>query len=273
MIKKLHYIKEDHSGSVEQTCLTICKEIYPDYEFMAWKPGSSPWRILYDNGGLFVGQGMIPVKALPEEYLQKPFFVFDNVFDSTNISRRVCFSNEPKNPIFLEIMNNGLEYISGKVSNEPKIKLNEKDFQFDEFNIFNRNQFGYVDSLSKTLPENESPYFIDIYPQRKTGLSDYIIHYKLIDKNTNVNKLYSICENFSNLKCENGTKHFLLLVYNLKNLNIKLANVISELLTYNCHSENKMWDMIISPNGSASADMATEYIARNFNNTVSCEKV
>ena len=86
MIKRLHYIKEHYSGNAEKACLLSFKTNYPDFELIAWQPGSSPLKILYDDGGLFIGPGILSLERIPDSFLQKPFLVFDNSFETTNIN-------------------------------------------------------------------------------------------------------------------------------------------------------------------------------------------
>lgn len=258
MIKKFHYIKEKYSGEIEQTCLSSYKALYPDFEFFAWQPGSSPFKILYDNGGLFVGPGIFAANKLPDIVFEKDFIAFSNVFDSVKINPYICYANEEKSSVFLSIMEQKFKKeVSGNLSNE-------KNFYFDDINIYNKDQFGYLDIFEKTIP-NVTPFFIDMNTQGNY-LGEWNVQYLIIDKDSDPDKVYWACESFVNLKED---KHFMLVVLTSEG-SVELFNNVSKLLNYHAFKEDKKWDAIIAPINKN--EVLLEYLSRRFNKILSIKK-
>lgn len=275
MIKKLHYIKEDYSGNIEKYCLNSYKALYPDFEFVAWKPNSSPLRILYDHGGLFIGPNFLALNKIPDNFLQKPFLSFDNSFETVipNLTS-VCFSDEPKAPIFLEFMEKGvLSTLREKgFSGGFKSTLAESDYSLDEINILNRNQFGGFDKALKFPPKPDC--FVTDMNTGPEIKGEWNLHYLIINKDTESNKVFSLCENFSKMKYEDESKHFILLVCN--DLERDLCVRMAELLNYHLVTENKKYNMIVVGNGADEkkvSDIITEYVGRKFEKILSCERL
>ena len=275
MIKKLHYIKEDYSGNIEKYCLSSYKALYPDFKLMAWKPGSSPLRILYDHGGLFIGPNFLALNRIPDSFLQKPFLAFDNSFESTLPTlNSVCFSDKPEAPIFLEFMEKGvLSILKEKgFSGGFKSVLAEGDYLLDEIDILNRNQFGGFDKALKFPPSKDA--FVSDMNTLSPVKGEWNVHYLVINKDTESNKVFSLCENFSKMKYEDKSKHFILLVCN--DLERDLCTRMAELLNYHLVTENKKYNMIFVGNEADENkvnDLITEYISRRFEKVLSCERL
>lgn len=266
MINKLHYIKEDYSGDLEKYCLSTLKRDYPDFEFNAWKPGSSPLRILYDCGGLYVGPGIFSLRRIPETYFQKSFFVFDNVFDSRGVGLNICYSDVEKNPLLLKTMEKGMSYVNDKVEWKPY--LNESDFESEDFSIYGKNRFGAFDRLSRFVNKGKDIYLVDSNMRVNEKLEGWNLHYMIVDEKTDSNRLYTIFERFSKLEYKDGSKHFLLIMFKLDG-NEDLMNRMSEFLNYHLtDKEKKRWDLIIGEE-----NLLPEYIGRRFDRLLSCEKI
>ena len=270
MIKKLHYIKEDYSGNIEKYCLASYKSLYPDFEFLAWKPGSSPLRILYDHGGLFIGPGLYAVNRIPDSYFEKDFLVFDNTFDSRSVNiNNCCYSNEINSPLFLQFMQKGVGEVLkekiGEVSFKPY--LNESDIENEELNIFNKDLFGLIDKGNKTYKEI-SPYLVDMNTRKING--EWNLHYLVVDEETEANKVFSLCESFHNMKYEDGSKHFLLLVCN--DFKRDLCSRMGEFLTYHIVGDGKGWNTIFVLKKKEIEGVVAEYISK-FDRILSCEKL
>ena len=270
MVKILHYIKEDYSGNIEKICLGACKSIYPDFEIMAWKPGSSPLRILYDHGGLFIGPHILPVNRIPDELLNRSFLVYDNSFDSKLPNLDICCcADKPENPIFLSFMEEGvLPVLNQKIPPQPfKPYQNEYDIFTEEISILNKNQFGFIDKSNRMYPEFKDVYLVDMNTRKHPG--EWNMHYLIINKNTNPNKVFSICENFAKMEYKDGSRHFLLLVCN--DWERDLTSRMGEFLTYHIVGNDKNWDTIMVRNNIE--EVLTEYIGRNFDKILSCERL
>lgn len=268
MIKKLHYIKSDYSGNTEKFCLNTHKKFYPDFEFLAWKPGSSTLKILYDHGGLFIGPGFFSLNRIPDSCLEKPFLVFDNVFDSKKLSQNICcYSDVEKSPVFLNFMDKGIRIpFEEKTDSEPfKPCLNESDLLLDNLNIYNKNQFGCFDRFARKMYMGDA--YICSTNTFTNPVSDYNLHYKIVNKSTDSNELFAICESFSKFKCDNENKQFLLLLLEIDG-NRDLLNRMSDFLNYSVVDENKRWDIVIG-----NEDILTEYIGTHFDKLKSCEKI
>ena len=267
MIKKLHYIKEDYSGNAERLCLESFKKIYPDFEICAWKPGSSPIRILYDNGGLCVGPYILAKKKVPEELFEKPFLSFDNKFETTCISLNLCCSPDKENPMFLEFMERGIVPVLKELgfNNEYKVGLAENDLDLGKIKILNRKEYGF----DRGYYELYDSSFLDmnINFNKVNGVH---LHYLVINDKINPNILFSIVESYSKMDYK-GDKHFLLLVNN-SNLN-DLISRINVFLLYSCVTEDKMWGIINTGKTKNPEDVITEYIGRKFDNLLSCERI
>lgn len=271
MVKKLHYIKEDHSSSIEKICFNACKSLYPDFEFMAWKPGSSPLRILYDHGGLFIGPHMMPVNRIPEELLERSFLVYDNSFDSKlpNINS-CCCAGKVNDPIYLSFMENGIQpVLKDKIPPQPfKPYQNEFDIFTDEISILNKSQFGFLDKANRTYPDyNDDVYVVDMNTRKWSG--EWHMHYLVINKDTSSNNVYSICENFIRAEYKDDSKHFLLLICN--DWERDLTSRMGEFLTYHIIGNDKAWDTVMVKGNIG--EVLTEHISRNFEKILSCERV
>lgn len=265
MIKKLHYIKNDYSGEIEKFCLETHKKLYPDFEFLAWKPGSSPLRILYDHGGLFIGPNFFSVSRIPDSYFEKPFIVFDNTFDTLNVDPNICcYSDAEESPLFLEFMEKGIYIPLGdKINSQPfRPCLNETDFLLDRLNIYNKNQFGMFDRTARKIFDGDG-YICSTNTNISKAL-DFNLHYKVVDKDTDSNELFIICENFCKLK---EGKHFLLLLFKMDGSR-DLINRMSDYLNYSVISDDKDWDIIIGDE-----NILPEYIGKKFDGLKSCERV
>ena len=278
MIKKLHYIKEDYSGSLENYCFNRLRELYPDFEFMAWRPGSSPLRILYDHGGLFIGQNILALNRIPDYYFEKSFLVFNNAIttDFPNF-RFCCYSDSEKNPLFLEFMEKGVEntlaergYIG---SFEVRTDLKGHDIKLPDLNIWNRVQFGGMDKLSLDVYTDKDIYLMD------TNINfspkpDWNVHYVVINKDTSSNKVHALCENFFSHEYKDDSSHYLLFVCN--DLERDLTTRIGELINYKSVYEKKKAGIIVVGNGANDktvGDILTEYIGRSFERLKSCERL
>ena len=267
MTKILHYIKEDHSGDAERFCLDTYKRDYPDFKFMAWKPGSSPLRILYDNGGLFVGPYVYSRKRIPDSFFEKDFLVFDNSFESQLVNLNLCcYAEAPKSPVFLEFMEKGvMPTLKEKgFKNDFKVGLNKEKQSLDEIDILPSPEFSGLERKSYDIYDS---YLFDMNFNLNKA-DGFNLHYLTIDEDSSPNKVFSTLENYVNLKVEGKTKHFLLLVCKG---NYDLTNRMCVYLQYHCILENKRWDIIF---GDGDTDkLITEYVGRRFNNLVSCEKL
>ena len=275
MIKKIHLIKEDYPGDIEQYCLETFKRDYPDFEFVFWKPGSSPLRILYDNGGLFIGPGLISMSRLPDSFFDKSFLVFDNVFESTlpNINL-CCYSDKEQSPIFMEFMEKGIfPALKEKKGLSDKFELEApRDKLFSDINIFYWDKIIGFDKLSKEVTFNKPFYLLDTNTQKEEG--DWHVHYLVVDENTNPSTVYTLCENYSEMEYDDGTNHFMLIVCN--DIKHDLANRLSTFLHYKTTVKaNKSYNIIAFDNLEETKlyKFIVEYISRRFNKVLSCENL
>lgn len=270
MIEKFHFIKEDYSGSHEKFLLSSYKRDYPNFSSSAWKPGSSSLRIIYDHGGIFFGPTALSLKPL-DKYLDKPFLVFDNSFESVYPNYNlIAYSPEKNTPIFLEFMEKGVvPTLKEKgFSDANKIGLNENNFELDEIRILSKYSLGF----DKKIYEAYQPeYFLDTNFNLNT-FENIHLHYVVIDENTKSNKVFSVSESFGKMKYEDGSKHFLLLVWNC--INPDLESRIGTLLQYHCTNENKFFSFLNLPGDKDEVEgIASEYIGRKFNKLISCERI
>lgn len=269
MINKIHYIKEDYSGNSEKFCLSSLKRDYPDFEFFAWKPGSSPLRILYDHGGIFFGPNIISLKKLPD--FNKPFFVFDNSFESTVPNYNlISGSPEKESPILLEFMENGTlnTLLKKGFDNTNKVGLNEKNYYLPEIDILNFKEYlGFDKKIFEYYPGS---FALDTN-FNLNKFSDIHLHYLVIDEDTTSNKVFSVSESFGKMKYEDGSQHFLLLVVTAPRHD--LVSRIGTLLQYHCTSGRKFFDIILPIGIDNPEGIVAEYMARKFNNVLSCEKL
>lgn len=271
MIEKFHYIKEDFSGNHEKLLVSALKRDYPDATFSAWKPGSSSLRIIYDHGGLFLGPTTLSLKPL-DNYLDKPFLIFDNSFESTYPNYNLAaYSPEKNSPIFLEFMEKGIvNTLKEKgFSDENKIGLNEKIFETEEIRILSKFELGFDKKIFEAYTPN---FFIDTNFNIEK-VNDAILHYMVVDENTKSNKAFSVCESFGKMKYDQKEKHFLLVVWNC--INPDLESRLGTLLQYHCTSGNKFFDFLNLPGvGKEELEgIIAEYAGRKFDGLISCEKI
>ena len=280
MIKKLHYIKEDYSGDIEKHCLETYKRDYPDFEFMAWKPGSSPLRILYDHGGLFIGQNMLSLKRIPDFYFDKSFLVFDNALDSGLPNLNLCcYANAPNEQIFLDFMLKGVEPVLYEYGFKDynlfgaKSSLKGYDLFLPDINLFNRINFSGFEKLSHEIYRGDDIYLMDMNIHYSTVYDKMHIHYIVVNKDTSSNKVHALCESFYNMKYEDGSRHYLLLVCN--DLKRDLCSRLGEFITYKNIDDNKIGNVIVldGVDESEVGKILTEYISRKFWRTESCERL
>lgn len=268
MIKKLHYIKENNSSDIEKITLASLKSHYPDFEYSAWMPGSSPLRILYDNGGLFIGPNILSVSRIPDSFFEKDFFAFSPLFDDKQVNTNICYANKEKSPLFLSLMENGLSSLNEEITSSPfKPFFSEEDLSLPSLNIYNKNQFGFINTPDNTY-RNISPFLLNI--NVKSHLAPTNLHYLVIDKKSDPTKVFSLCENFA--KLESKEDHFLLLVCN--DISSDLTSKMGEFLNYHIVYEGKSWDTLFL-NGldeSSLSKVLVEYISRNFR-PLSCERL
>lgn len=269
MIKKLHYIQEYGSSTTEKTCLASLKENYPDFEFLAWQPQSSPLRILYDHGGLFVGQNILSLSRILDSYFYKPFFTFSNTFDSKELSQSICYADKVNSPFLLELMEKGIEQALQQQINAQPFKpcFNEHNLILPDVNVYSKNQFGFITKPDNTYPDfnKTKPFFLDMNI-KKHDSSLWHLHYLIINKDSNPTKVFSYCENFVKANLPN---HFLLLVCN--DLERDLASRMGEFLTYHLVYGDKGWNTLFVGNNTDSPalyQILIEYISSNFK--VSC---
>lgn len=268
MIKILHYIKEDYSGSAERFCVSTYKEQYPDFEFMAWKPGSSPLRILYDNGGLFIGPHIYSKKRLPGSFFEKSFLVFDNTFETDTVNIDLCcYSDSKENPLFLEFMQNGIMPTLKKkgFENDFKVGLNKRKQSFDDIDVLSSDIIGFE---KKSYEIYQDTYLMDMNFDL-SKISDVNLHYLIINENSDPNKIFSVVESYGKIDYKDESKHFMIIV---STGNLDLTERMCTLLQYHCAYENKKWDAIFGEKKKIN-EIITEYIGRKFNNVVSCEKL
>ena len=153
-----------------------------------------------------------------------------------------------------------------KTDSEPfKPYLNESDLLLDDLNVYNKNQFGCFDRFARKMYMGDA--YICSTNTFTNPVSDYNLHYKIVNKSTDSNELFAICESFSKFKCDNGDKQFLLLLFEIDG-NRDLLNRMSDFLNYSVVDENKRWDIVIG-----NEDILTEYIGIHFNKLKSCEKI
>ena len=243
------------------------KEHYPDYEFMAWRPGSSPLRILYDHGGLFVGPYIYSTGSLPEAYFEKPFFVFNNVFETTQINPNlICYSDAPESPVFKDIMEKGVENCLKErgFQNDFKVGLAEKEQNLDGLNIYPKSLL----SFDRKSREINVSYFVDMNfnLEKVNGIH---LHYMIVDENSDSNKMFSIIESYAKLELDNekNAGHYLLFVN--KGGNDDLVTKMTTMLIYYCVNWNKRWGII----NTLDEDVIPEYIGKKFDGLLSCERV
>lgn len=273
--KKIHLIKEDYSSDIEKYCLKTFERDYPDFRFNFWKPGSSPLRILYDNGGLFIGPGIISVSRIPDSCFKKSFVVYDNVFESTipNINL-CCYADKIKDPFYLRAMEIGhIPALKERGLSEIFKVDSVLDKELKDINTLYWDKFVGFDKLAKEVTTDKPFYLLDTNTRQEEG--DWHLHYMFIDKDTNSNTAYSICENFSNMKYEDGTNHFMLLVCN--DTEHDLTNKLSIFLRHKiAGATNKKFNVITFGNNVEESELyklTIEYISRRFNKVLSCEKL
>ena len=276
MIKKLHYIKEDFSGNIEKYCVDKLRELYPDFEFSAWKPGSSPLRILYDHGGLFIGPNIIALKRIPDSYFEKAFISFNNSLntDYPNINF-CCYSNKEKDPLFLRFMENGIGNTLAEEgyygSFEAKTNLKGFEVNLKNINLLNRVNFGGFDRLSNDVFIDDDIYLMDMNVTRH---DDFNLHYVVINPDTDSNKVHALCENFFNYKYDKDNNHFMLFVCN--DFGRDLTTRIGELINYKNIYPNKKAGILVVGNGLDGEKLnmiLIEYVGKWFNNLKSCERL
>ena len=276
MIKKLHYIKEDYSGDIEKYCVGKLRELYPDFEFMAWRPGSSPLRILYDNGGLFIGQNIIALRRIPDSYFEKSFVSFNNSIttDYPNFNF-CCYADKEKDPFYLRCMEIGTtaalaeEGYNGSFN--ARTNLNGCDIELKDINLVNRVKFGGIDNLSKDVFINDDVYLMSM---NFDYINNTILHYVIINPDSESNKVHAICDNYFNFKQEKDSRHYLLFVCN--DLTRDLTSRIGELLSYKNVNENKKGGIIVVGNNldnKALNKLLLEYIGRWTADLKSCERL
>lgn len=264
MIKKLHYIKQDYPSNAENFCLKTLKLLYPDFEFMAWRPSSSPIKILYDHGGFFVGPYIYAVNPLPESYFGKSFFVFNNVFETTQINPNlICYSDTQEAPILREFMEKGVEACLKErgFQNDFKVGLAEKEQNLDGLNIYPKSLL----SFDRKSREISTSYFMDMNfnLEKVNGIH---LHYMIVDENSDSNKVFAVIENYTKLEVKNEN-HYLLFIN--KGGNDDLVSRMTTMLIYHCNGWNKRWGII----NTLDEDVIPEYIGRKFDNLLSCEKI
>lgn len=262
MTKILHYIKDEFLGDAEKFCLQSYKKIYPDFKLMAWKPGSSPLKILYDNGGLFVGPHVYSVKRLPDSYFEKGFLVFDNAFESQTVNLNLCcYADAPKSPIFLEFMEKGITTTLKEkgFQNEFKVGLNKRKQSLDGIDILPGSEFSGFERKSYEISDS---FFFDMN-FNLDKVNGFNLHYLIIDGKSSPNNVYSALENLINMK--SSSKHFILLACTG---NFDLVSRMCVFLQYHCTSENRRWDVMFGNDA-----MVTEYIGRRFDRLNSCERI
>lgn len=267
MDKLLHYIKEDYTGAIEKLCFESFKKTYPDYKIMAWKPGSSPIRILYDKGGLFIGPNILVKKALPEKYFEKPFLMFDNRFETTSINLSLCYS-EKGNPLFLRFMEDkfiDVLYEQG-FDNRNKLGLADKEMDLKNIRVLDRFTLGF----DKAYYELYDSCFLDTNVNFEE-ISDVYLHYLIADKKTSSKELFFSVDGFLKSKYPSEEKHFILLINN--GADSDLISKIGTLLVYSKGNENRQSEIINLGGCSNISEMVFEYIGRKFNRLKCCERV
>lgn len=265
MVKTLNYIKKDYPSDIDEFCLESYKEIYPDFEFKAWKPGSSPIAILYKEGGLFIGPGILARKRLEEEVFDKPFFCFNNAFESTGINLGLCYS-EKENPIFAKMIEDGILntlYKEG-LDDSNKIGFGEKDLDLGSIKLLNRFTFGFDTAYYELY---DSP-FLDTN-LRFEPVYDCHLQYLIADKETDSNRLGFAAERFSKIKSEE--KRFFLLVNN--GADDDLISRIGTLLLYSSGIPTRLFEIINLGGTDKVMGVLAEYIGRKFNNLKSCKRI
>lgn len=277
MIKKLHYIKEDCSSDIERYCVGKLKELYPDFEFVAWRPGSSPLRILYDNGGLFVGQSLIPLRRIPDPYFEKSFVSFNNTLTTDYPNFNICcYANSEKEPLFLKFMEKGVntalleeEGYSGDF--KAKTSLDRYELELKDINLVSKARFAGFDRLSNDLFLGDDIYFMDMNLRKVDNVN---LHYVVINPDTESNKVHALCDNFFSHKYDKDSKHYMLFVCN--DLERDLTTRIGELVNYKNISDNKRGGIIVVGNGLDSDTLSKvliEYMGRWVNGLKSCERL
>ena len=277
MVKKLHYIKEDYSGSIEKYCLKTYKNLYPDFEFMAWKPGSSPLRILYDHGGLFIGPNFFALNRIDDFYFDRSFLVFNNSLNTDKVNiNNCCYAASPNEEIFMDFMKKGVDTVlaeRGYAGNfRAKMAPNGFTMTLREIDIFDRISFGGFDKLSLEV-YTKGVYLMDTNMRFDPAL-DYHLHYMIVNKDTESNKVHALCESFYNMKCEDSSRHYLLLVCN--DLERNLCSIMGELINYKNVNENKVGNIVVVGNGVEEKEvekLLVEYVGRKFVNLKSCERL
>lgn len=268
MIKKLHYIKEDNPSDIEKITLSSFKSHYPDFEYSAWKPGSSPLRILYDEGGLFIGPNLLSLSRIPDQFFEKDFFAFSPVFDSKEVNQNICYANQVNSPLFFSLMENGFSTLDEEINSAPfKPFFPEENLSLPSLNIYNKNQFGFINTPDNTY-RSISPFILNM--NVKEHLAPTNLHYLVVDKNTSPTSLFSVCESFA--KMETQEDHFLLLVCN--DISSDLASRMGEFLNYHIVYEGKSWDTLFLSelDETQLSKVLVEYISRYFR-PLSCERL
>lgn len=264
MIKKLHYIKQDYPSNAENFCLKTLKLLYPDFEFMAWRPGSSPIKILYDHGGLFIGPYIYATEALSETYFKKPFLVFNNVFETVQVNPfLLCYSDAPESPIFKEFMEKGMETCLKEkgFQNDFKVGLAEKEQDLDGINIYPKSLL----SFDRKSREINTSYFMDMNfnLEKVNGIH---LHYIVVDEESDSNKIFAILESYTKMEAKDEN-HYLLFIN--KGGNDDLVSRMTTMLIYHCNGWNKRWGII----NTLDEDVIPEYIGKKFDGLLSCEKI
>lgn len=231
-------------------------------------PGSSPLRILYDNGGLFIGPNILSVSRIPDSFFEKDFFAFSPLFDDKQVNTNICYANEEKSPLFLSLIENGFSSLNEEISSSPfKPFFSEEDLSLPSLNIYNKNQFGFINTPDNTY-RNISPFLLNM--NVKSHLAPTNLHYLVIDKKSDPTRVFSLCENFT--KLESKEDHFLLLVCN--DISSDLTSKMGEFLNYHIVYEGKSWDTLFlnDLDEPSLSKVLVEYISRNFR-PLSCERL
>ena len=270
MTKILHYIREDYPGSADSFCLSTYKKFYPDFEFMAWRPGSSPLRILYDHGGLFIGHYVMAMQRLPDSFFEKSFIPFDCEYESVfpNVEN-CCYAKEPNEKIFLDFMERGMPLVLYEqgFQNDYKVGLSYKTQNLPDIDVVEGKSFG---GFERKTGKIYGQYFLkmNFNMEKVNGVN---LHYMIVDKDKDPNKVFSIIEYYGKLKYRDGSKHFFLMVSDGSRNDI--VEKMNTLFLYHCTTPNKLWDVLLLDGCKDVEAIISEYIGRKFENLLSCEKL
>lgn len=271
MTKIIHYIYNRNAGPLEEVCIESWKRIYPDFEFQLWEPGSSIVRILYDNGGLFLGSDVMAIKRIPDEYFAKSFVPWDDAFETTVVNPGICFyAAEPKEELFLQMFDGfGDALARAGINNRTKLGVSERDQELKDITIVNRLLFGANDKISFQLPL-ETPYLLHVNPEFNQKWEGFHVHTLVVDENSKHNNVYIACKRFCEMKPADGESHVLILVNNSPDTDF--VNRMCTLLNYHINNRcnyNRRW--LYLPIGCCDSvgDIITEYVGRKFNDVKS----